>query len=382
MEIIDAANILEEGGGIQQDLAENRINIGVTQSAIISFLFDVPAPRQRNPRMGSPTTSTNTFRIPDLLESWPFERRLNPATDAVKTQNEAWTRSLKLNHGQLERALQKAPITLIAALTCPLVPATSFQTAADAMTTFLIFDEISDQLSESVVAGLYEVIEDVFEHPDKSRPIGECFIGSLHRSFWNRARQGATPTFVKHFPTRYLEYAKSTSEQAMHRDESRIPDLTSYMALRWKTVGGMPSFGVTLHSLNISDDELSDPKVRRLESLAQDMLIMANDICSYNVEQSRGDSHNAIAVVMHHNNLSLQNAIDLIAQMFHKSEEEFLTVMETVESMNDDLCTYVSGLGCWVRGNFEMSFEIERYGLDGEARRGGLIKLLPKQTSN
>jgi len=48
------------------------------------------------------------------------------------------------------------------------------------------------------------------------------------------------------------------------------------MALRRRTVGGMPSFGVTLHSLDISDDELNDPGVKRLEILAQEMLILAN----------------------------------------------------------------------------------------------------------
>ena len=170
------------------------------------------------------------------------------------------------------------------------------------------------------------------------------------------------------------------------------------MALRRRTVGGMPSFGVTLHSLDISDDELNDPGVKRLEILAQEMLILANvswhsillrpaaysqsqDICSYNVEQSRGDSHNAVAVVMHHNNLSVQEAIDFIARMFHESAEEFLKIMETSKSPSEDLRTYISGLGYWVRGNFEMSFEIERYGLNAEARKGGSTELLSKQDS-
>lgn len=113
--------------------------------------------------MTSSGTPKITFRIPDLLKDWPFERRLNSATDVVESENEAWTRTLNLGHPQLEKALKKAPITLIAALTCPLVPAKSFQVAADAMTTFLIFDEISDRLSESAVVELYRIISDVFE---------------------------------------------------------------------------------------------------------------------------------------------------------------------------------------------------------------------------
>lgn len=113
--------------------------------------------------MASPIRLTNTFRIRDLLKSWPFERRLNNSIDKVQTKNDAWTRSLNLNHPHLEKALKKANITLIAALTCPLVPAQSFQTAADAMTTFLIFDEVSDKLSESAVVALYQTINDVFE---------------------------------------------------------------------------------------------------------------------------------------------------------------------------------------------------------------------------
>ena len=84
---------------------------------------------------------------------------------------------------------------------------------------------------------------------------------------------------------------------------------------------------------------------------------------------------------MHHNNLSVQEAIDSIARMFHESAEEFLKIMETSKSPSEDLRTCISGLGYWVRGNFEMSFEIERYGLNAEARNGGSIELLSKQDS-
>ncbi|KAG4428304.1 hypothetical protein IFR05_016215 [Cadophora sp. M221] len=268
--------------------------------------------------------------------------------DSAKTENVSWTQGLNLNHPHLEKAFKKAPTTLIAALTCPLVPAHSFQTAADATTIFLIFDEVSDKLNESAVAELYEIIKDVFENPDKPRPAGESFIGMLHQNFWNRSRQGATQTFLKYFPMRYLEYVKSTSIQARHRDEALVPDLASYMDLRRKTVGGMPSFGVTLHSLNIPDDMLRGSKTTELELLAQDLLILANDICSYNVEQSRGDSNNAVAVVIYHQDISIQDAIDFVTQMFHESADRFLKVMGTVTNPSEDLHTYLLGLGYWI----------------------------------
>ena len=84
---------------------------------------------------------------------------------------------------------------------------------------------------------------------------------------------------------------------------------------------------------------------------------------------------------MHHDSLSVQEAINFIARMFHEAADEFLKTMETIKSPSEDLRTCISGLGYRVRGNFEMSFEIERYGLDAEARKGGWIELLPKRES-
>jgi hypothetical protein len=106
---------------------------------------------------------------------------------------------------------------------------------------------------------------------------------------------------------------------------------------------------------------------------------------SYNVEQARGDgNHNIVTVVMHELDTDINDAMLWIAELFKESEKKFLEAMKNLpewgEPIDSQVRKYCDGMGSWVRGNDEWSFETERYfGTKGpEIKRKRWVTLMPK----
>ena len=120
------------------------------------------------------------------------------------------------------------------------------------------------------------------------------------------------------------------------------------------------------------------------------MLILAfvyQDIFSYNVEQSRGDNHNMITVIMNQQSLSLQEAIDSVSDLCKDTINAFEFTRRSLPSWGPDLDRqvqlYIDGLQNWIIGSLHWSFETRRYfGDQGqEIKKQLVMKLLPKKNT-
>lgn len=100
----------------------------------------------------------------------------------------------------------------------------------------------------------------------------------------------------------------------------------------------------------------------------------AQDLFSYNVEQSRGDTHNMICVFMIYDGLSLQQAVDRVGEMCRQTINTFIENQARVPSwgnhIDGDVKLYVNGLQEWIVGSLHWSFMTKRYFDDN----GGLVK--------
>jgi hypothetical protein len=103
------------------------------------------------------------------------------------------------------------------------------------------------------------------------------------------------------------------------------------------------------------------------------------------VEQSRHETHNLIAVLMHEQGLDLQRAIGYAGQMcksaIQRFEDNRAILPSWGEEVDRQVAIYVQGLQDWIVANLHWSFESTRYfGNDGQAvKRDGIIKLLPTE---
>jgi len=259
----------------------------------------------------------------------------------------------------------------------------------DLMNLFFVIDEHTDVATTETVQSQVDIIMDALHNPHTLRPKNEWIGGEVARQFWLNAIRTATPCSQRRFVATFQSYLDAVIQQADDRNSNHIRDVTTYFEVRRDTIGAKPSFAINEIHLNIPDEIITHPTVVKLSNLCIDALIIGNDLCSYNIEQARGDDgHNLVTIVMHQYNLDTQGAMNWISDLHDDIVDEFLEVWKTVPTfggpVDREIRTYLDGLGNWVRGNDSWSFESERYfGKQGlEIQHSRKVALLPKIIMN
>ena len=91
-----------------------------------------------------------------------------------------------------------------------------------------------------------------------------------------------------------------------------------------------------------------------------------------------------IPVVMHHEDLDLQSAVNFVGSLCKQSIDRFNELRKHVPSwgprIDRDVSVYVDGLQHWIVGSLHWSFESERYfGKEGKrVKAERTVTLLPK----
>lgn len=104
-----------------------------------------------------------------------------------------------------------------------------------------------------------------------------------HR-YWLNAIKTATHSSQKRFIDAFQLYTDSVVQQSLDRSNGSIRDMQTYFEVRRDTIGAKPSFAINQIHLDLPDHIFESPIITRLTNLCIDMIIMGNDLCSYNVE--------------------------------------------------------------------------------------------------
>lgn len=73
-----------------------------------------------------------------------------------------------------------------------------------------------------------------------------------------------------------MDYVGSVVQQAEHRSESRILDLEDFLVVRRHTSGAPSTIAFYEMNSDIPDDIREHPILRELETLAVDLIVIAN----------------------------------------------------------------------------------------------------------
>ncbi|KAF8181449.1 isoprenoid synthase domain-containing protein, partial [Mycena galopus ATCC 62051] len=196
----------------------------------------------------------------------------------------------------------------------------------------------------------------------------------------------ATEESQRRFIDEFELYMNSMVQKAQDRTENHVREIEEYFAVRRVTIGLKAAIIINRISMDVPDELLQNEHVLTLINKATDMILIANDVYSYNVEQARGDDrHNLVRVVMNEHNLELAATLEWISALHDKIVRQFLTAFGQVPhhtnlELDHQVTEFIHGLGNWVRGYDEWSFESERYfGKRGKEIQGTRkMELLPR----
>ncbi|KZV99788.1 putative terpene cyclase [Exidia glandulosa HHB12029] len=327
----------------------------------------------------SPDVEQPVYCLPDNLRNWPWLRCINPFYEEAKKASTAWIRGFRAFSPKAQKAFESCDFDRLAALAYPSASYDELRVTCDYMNFTFAFDEQSDRARADEVRIMVDAMVESLRGADGSKV---HLFGEICTQFWSRvvplASHGVQRRFVKHFQ----KYVNSVVEEARDREAKRMRTVEEYFTLRRLTAGAHAILILLQLGMCVrNDNAFEDPTVLRLETLTIDMIILGNDLYSYNVEQARGDSHNILAVVQNQYNWPLDRALLWLAEQHDARVEEFLAQKD---SAPPEVAKYVDGLGNWVRANDAWSFESPRYfgthGLD--VMRERKVVLLSKRKTD
>ncbi|KAL5513795.1 STS14_2 [Sanghuangporus vaninii] len=333
------------------------------------------------------SSEAKLLHLPNTLANWPWPRAINPHYEAVKAESDAWFRSFKAFSTKSQYAFDKCDFALLAALVYPYAPKEHLRTGCDWLNLVFIIDEYTDVEPGHVAREMVDVVIDSMNNPHKPRPADEIILGEIARQFWELAIKTASPSSQRHMIESFTAYLESVVEQARVRDTSTCLSVAEYLKNRRENVGTRPSFFPLELDMDLQDEVFYHPATMELTQYITDMIIIDNDLVSYNKEQTVGDDHyNFLTVIINELNVDLEGAVQWAADYHSEVQTKFLDGLNQLPSwgpnVDHQLKRYIHGLANWVRGNMCWSFEGGRYfgnkGLEYQKTR--LIPLFPKIT--
>ncbi|CAF1274685.1 unnamed protein product [Adineta steineri] len=333
-------------------------------------------------------TNTNSILLPDLISTCPFKVECNPAYASVSDTTDAWINSHGIPYKELTHKYN-----LISALCIPHCSQAKLREACDFWTLLFLTDDIMDSVhvSEDGDRSKQELFRNMIEclQPAGSFKPLTPFAAGLH-DCWQRILINITPSCQERFLTAY----RTSSEAVLLHDVNpknrrTIPDLDTYIKFRRHTGFAPPVYVFIEYCLELDslDECWTNDTFKCLVDIANDAASWANDIYSFNNEQSKGD-YNLISVLMHADpSLNIQQAMDRAGQMVIDRYADFERVRRELMSWGTKIDTqvekYVNGLGAVIIGNAVWSFETPRYfGTEREeVKRTRRVTLLPPGAS-
>ncbi|RXW15885.1 hypothetical protein EST38_g9973 [Candolleomyces aberdarensis] len=327
------------------------------------------------------------FILPDLVSHCTFTLHCSRHRRRITGETKQWLFRGDNLTGRARDKYHGLKAGLLTAMCYPDAAYPQLRLCNDFLTYLFHLDNLSDDMDNRGTRSVATVVLNSLYHPRIYSPER---IGKMTRDYFRRMIATASPGSQQRFIETFDFFFQSVTQQALDRAAGVIPDLESYIALRRDTSGCKPCWALIeyANNLDIPDEVMDHPIVRNLGEAANDLVTWSNDIFSYNVEQSKGDTHNMIPVVMAQEGLDLQSAVDFVGDMCKQSIDRFIEEQEHLPSwgpkIDADLAIYIGGLADWIVGSLHWSFDTERYfGKNGrQVKATRVVDLLPRRTSS
>ncbi|KAG2136542.1 isoprenoid synthase domain-containing protein [Suillus bovinus] len=318
-------------------------------------------------------TRPKVIYLPDTMVSWPWPRTINPHYENFKAEVDASISDFKA---------QLSPESQVAFSECD---TERLRISFDLLNSILFLEEYTTVEDGAVIKEIVDIVIDVLHNPHKIRPGGECVLGELVRQYWARAIQSASLSSQRHFLEAFTAYLQGVVGEALDRKQSHRRSFDDYLKLRRCTIGLKPCFFMCEMGMDLPDEVFYHPAIMDLIECITDLVLIDNDMISYNKEQAVGDEdHNMISIIMLELGLDISGAMAWAARYHAKVQKRFIDGRANVPSWGPSIDVlveeYLEGIAMCPRANHSWCYEVQRYfssrGL--EIQQTGLVTLLPR----
>ncbi|KAF5322320.1 hypothetical protein D9619_000148 [Psilocybe cf. subviscida] len=322
------------------------------------------------------------IRLPNLFDACPMIASTNPYYKEAAAESRAWINSYDIFNDRKRAFFIQAQNELLCSYVYPYAGYEQFRTTCDLINLLFAIDEISDEQNGIGARETGQVFVNSMKHSGWD---DGSILAQITREFRDRFLRLAGPRTVQRFNHLCEMYAESVATEAELRERGEYPDLNTFIPIRRNNSGVPLSFSIVEYILGIDleDEVYEDPTFSAAYWAACDHVCWANDLYSYDAEQSRGQTgNNGIAILAKEKGLTLQQSVDFVGAKFDEFMNTYLDAKANLSlALGSDAARFVEAIGCWMIGNLMWSFETTRYfGSRGqEIKETGIVILRPRE---
>ncbi|CAE6390814.1 unnamed protein product [Rhizoctonia solani] len=312
-----------------------------------------------------------------------FSLRCNPFHQEGETASHAWFDSYGIMSGPQREKFFSCNFCLLVSLLYPDADLEHLRPAMDFMLWLFAFDDMAD-LGDFRLEGLKRAVDitmNVLQKPDDVQP--ELKIAATLHSFFDRMRRNGSPQAIKHFVEATEKYTRAITQEMADKHTGHVQTLEEYRKCRQDTSGVKLSLAALeyAHKIDMPDQVLHDPTISELSLAANEILTWANDIFSFRNEQARGHTHNLVYILMWHNQLGVQEAVNYANHLIEKRVDDYLQAKSSLDSfgpyLDGEITRYIQGIEYCIQACIDWTFMTIRYfGTDtAKVKETGVVKL-------
>nr|BDI63099.1 sesquiterpene synthase [Collybia nuda] len=309
--------------------------------------------------------TTTQILLPDLISMLPLEGATNPHYEKGAAESRAWINSYNVFTDRKRAFFVLGSNELLVSHAYPYAGYDVFKICCDFVNVLFVFDELSDEQDGKDALTLGNIFVNAMTDPlwnDQSK------FSRMTKEFRSRYTKLAGPNTTARFLKYWESYCAAVITEAELREKGQILDVDSFMELRRDNSAVRLCFGLIefCFGTDLPDEVFEDPTFLKIYWAAVDLVCWANDVYSYDMEQSKGISgNNIVTVLMHDKNMDLQTAVDYVGTYSKELVDRFMDLQAHLPSwgsaVDSQVALFIKGLGYWVKGNLDWSFETQRY---------------------
>ncbi|KAF8186040.1 isoprenoid synthase domain-containing protein [Mycena galopus ATCC 62051] len=265
---------------------------------------------------------TGSFQLPALAHALSsLELKSSPFYLKAKAKAHAWFESYNVYPPLECKAFLEYDFAYFSAFGYPeTVTQSRLETCMEFILWVFAYDDIADESglkhSQDGNQLAVDIILEILNNPDG--PIPKFKYARMLQDIASRVKSTGSPGAYKRFIGGFEVFAQGSLWQTTNRISGRTPGVDEFIHRRRDAgaIGQLFSLIEYAMDIDIPDHLYNDPSVISIGEAAGDLAAWANDICSFNIEQSHGDSQNLVYCVFVERNCSLQDAMDHVADMF------------------------------------------------------------------
>ncbi|KAF5327834.1 hypothetical protein D9619_004382 [Psilocybe cf. subviscida] len=327
-------------------------------------------------------SSPRQVRLPNLFDACPLTASTNPYYKEAAAESRAWINSYDIFSDRKRAFFVQGQNELLCSYVYPYAGYEQFRTACDFVNLLFVVDETSDEQNGVGARETGQVFVNVMKNSGWD---DGSILAQITREFRDRHLRLAGPRTVQRWNRLCERYTECVATEAELRERGEYLNLKTFIPLRRNNSAILLCFSIVEYILGIDleDEVYEDPNFSAAYWAACDHVCWANDLYSYDLEQSRGQTgNNVVAILAKENKLTLQQSADFVGAKCDEFMSTYLNAKANLlPALGPDAARFIEAIGCWTIGNIAWSFESPRYfgSRLQQVKETGIVILRPRE---